>query len=80
MPKKWCHGKNDFLQIDHKSMFDYSDYGSAQNRFCGSELPNFRGIANNPTYTSNSSQLVLWFKSNSDSQVGTGFTLTWEAV
>ena len=77
MPKKWCHGKNDFLQIDHKSMFEYSDPGSAQNRFCGTGLPNFGGIANNHQYTSESNQLVLWFKSNSDSDVGTGFELNW---
>ena len=58
-------------------MFEYSDPGSAQNRFCGTGLPNFGGIANNHQYTSESNQLVLWFKSNSDSDVGTGFELNW---
>ena len=62
-------------------MFEYSDPGSPQNRFCGADLPNFGGMTpNNPTYTSDSNQLVLWFKSNSDSEVGKGFTLTWMAV
>ena len=65
-------------------MFEYSDPGSAQNRFCGNDLPNFGGMTsnngNNPTYTSDSNQLVLWFKSNSDDIVGSGFELTWEAV
>ena len=66
-------------------MFEYSDPGSPQNRFCGSFLPIFGGILptdENPgfTYTSDSNQLVLWFRSNSDSIVGTGFELKWEAV
>ena len=78
--RKWCHGNNDFLQVDHKSMFDFSDYGSAQNRFCGSDLPRIGGIENDHTYTSDSNQLVLWFRSNSDSEVGKGFTLVWVAV
>jgi len=32
----WCNGYGDFLQVDHKTMVDYSDIGSKQNRFCGS--------------------------------------------
>ena len=58
-------------------MFEYSDPGSPQNRFCGTDLPNFGGIVNNHQYISESNQLVLWFKSNSDSNVGTGFELIW---
>ena len=58
-----------------------TDIGSAQNRFCGTlDNVNIGGIAGNKAYTSESNQLVLWFKSNKDAEVGTGFTLTWEAV
>ena len=32
----WCNGYGDFLQVDHKTMVDYSDIGSKQTRFCGS--------------------------------------------
>jgi len=76
----WCHGNNDFLQVDGKSMFNYTDIGSAQNRFCGKSLPRIGGIKNPPynhVYISESNQLVLWFKSNLDSIVGKGFQLDW---
>ena len=66
----WCHGNYDFLQIDQKTMKDYANNESAQNRFCGTSTP--------PVYTSDSNMLILWMKTNSDTTVGTGFTLTWE--
>ena len=54
-----------------------TDFGSAQNRFCGNTLPRIGGIENNHIYISEASQLVLWFKTNSDFKVGTGFELDW---
>merc|ERR1711971_25364 len=75
--RKWCHGNNDFLQIDQKTMFDFSDPGSAQNRFCGSDLPRIGGIQNKHFYISEGSQLIIWLKTNSGLKVGNGFQLDW---
>ena len=54
----WCHGNYDFLQIDQKTMKDYANNESAQNRFCGTSTP--------PVYTSDSNMLIIWMKTNSD--------------
>ena len=35
----WCNWWGDYLQIDQKTMLNYADPGSPQNRFCG----NFNG-------------------------------------
>ena len=70
----WCHGNNDFLQVDQKTMFNYTDYGSAQNRFCGTSLPRIGGIDNNNVYVSEENQLIIWMKTNGDTNVG-GFHL-----
>ena len=32
----WCNGYGDFLQLDQKTMIDFNDTGSPQNRYCGS--------------------------------------------
>ena len=66
----WCHGNNDFLQVDQKTMFNYTDYGSAQNRFCGTSLPRIGGIDNNNVYVSEENQLILWLKTNGDTNIG----------
>ena len=58
-------------------MFDFSDPGSAQNRFCGSDLPRIGGIQNKHFYVSEGSQLIIWLKTNSGLKVGTGFQLDW---
>ena len=31
----WCNWWGNYLQLDQKSMAEYSDSGSPQNRFCG---------------------------------------------
>ena len=58
-------------------MFDFSDPGSAQNRFCGTDLPRIGGIQNKHFYISEGNQLIIWLKTNSDLKVGTGFQLEW---
>ena len=58
-------------------MFDFSDPGSAQNRFCGTDLPRIGGIQNKHFYISEGSQLIIWLKTNSGLKVGTGFQLDW---
>jgi len=72
----WCHGENDFLQIDQKTMRNYTDRGSQQNRFCGA----YTSPAFPPEYTSETNELILWMKTNLDTDVGSGFTLTWTTV
>ena len=66
----WCHGNNDFIQVDQKTMFNYTDHGSAQNRFCGTSLPKIGGIDNNNVYVSEENQLIIWMKTNGDTNVG----------
>ena len=66
----WCHGNNDFIQVDQKTMFNYTDHGSAQNRFCGTSLPRIGGIDNNNVYVSEENQLILWLKTNGDTNIG----------
>ena len=51
-----------------------TDYGSAQNRFCGTSLPRIGGIDNNNVYVSEENQLILWLKTNGDTNIG-GFHL-----
>ena len=51
-----------------------TDYGSAQNRFCGTSLPRIGGIDNNHLYVSEENQLILWLKTNGDTNIG-GFHL-----
>ena len=51
-----------------------TDYGSAQNRFCGTSLPRIGGIDNNNFYVSEENQLILWLKTNGDTNIG-GFHL-----
>ena len=58
-------------------MYDFSDPGSAQNRFCGTDLPRIGGIQNRHFYISEGSQLIIWLRTNSDLIVGTGFQLDW---
>ena len=82
---EWCHGRGDYLQIDQKSMFDFEDTGSPQNRFCGTDLPYSEAPFSSIGYTrgcyvSDSETLLLEMKTNSDTTVGKGFKLTWEEV
>ena len=82
----WCHGLGDYLQVDQKSMYDYKDVGSPQNRFCGTNIPYTDVPFKAPTrtggscYISDSETLLLQMKTNSDTTVGTGFELNWEEV
>ena len=69
---KWCHGKFDYLQLDKKTMQNYSDISSMQNRLCGQDIP--------PPYISDSNVLIIEMKTNSDNITGRGFQLRWEAV
>ena len=48
----------------------YTDSGSAQNRFCGTSLPRIGGIDNNNVYVSEENQLILWLKTNGDTNIG----------
>ena len=69
---KWCHGEFDYLQLDQRTMANYSDVGSKQQRYCGKITPE--------EYVSNTNVLIIEMKTNSDSIRGKGFRLRWEAV
>ena len=69
---KWCHGSFDYLQFDRKTMVNYSDISSKQNRFCGQDIPS--------TYISDTNVLILEMRTNNDNMTGKGFKLRWEAV
>ena len=68
----WCHGGFDYLQIDQKTMANYSDISSKQNRFCGEDIPS--------PYVSDTNVLIIQMRTNSDDIRGKGFQLRWEAV
>ena len=69
---KWCHGHFDYLQLDRKTMTNYSDISSKQNRYCGNNLP--------PPYISDSNVLLIEMRTNGDNITGKGFQLRWESV
>ena len=69
---KWCHGGFDYLQIDQKTMGNYSDISSKQQRFCGTNVPS--------PMTSDTNVLIIEMKTNGDDIRGRGFQLRWEAV
>ena len=72
MQTKWCHSEFDYLQLDHRTMVNYSDVGSKQHRYCGNKIPK--------EFVSETNVLIIDIKTNSDSIRGKGFRLRWEAV
>ena len=61
---KWCHGNFDYLQLDRKTMSNYSDISSRQNRYCGKNTP--------PPYISDTNVLIIEVKTNGDDIRGKG--------